>query len=162
MCLPDFGLSMIAAGVSAVGQIASASAQSASLRAQSRFQERQSILAKQQGGYEAARFNDQTSRQIDQMRGQFLSSGIALDGSALDVIADSASEASLDEQAIKFGAQIRSDNLAFESQMSKINAKNAMAGGILGAAGDIVGGLAKTFDQRQRRTTITNPYLNMG
>ncbi|MGB3390081.1 MAG: hypothetical protein WBA88_19095, partial [Pseudaminobacter sp.] len=112
----------------------------------------------QRGAYERARTMDSNTRQLDRMRGQFLSSGIALEGSAQDVIDDSASEASLDEQAIRYGAQVRSDNLMFESKMARMNAGSAMIGGALGALSSVVGGLSQQADQNSQRTMIRNPY----
>lgn len=154
MCLP-----LIGAAISAVGTIASAAAQSASYKAQAQYAERQSQMALQQGAYESGRMRDRTTRQIANMRAQYLSSGIALEGSPADVIADSATQASLDEQAVKYSAQVRSDNYAFEGRLARANAKSAMMGGFLGAAGAIVGGLSQQVQINANRTMITNPYL---
>lgn len=153
MCLP-----LIGGIISAVGTLASASAQAASYRAQSQYAQRQAQMEQQKGAYEAARLNDQTTRRIDQMRSQYLSSGIALSGSALDVIGDSAAEASLDEQVVKYGAQVRSDNYAFESKLANMNARNAMAGGFIGALSPIISSFSQMSQQSQQRTMISNPY----
>lgn len=152
-------LAILGAAISAAGTIASAAAQSASYRAQAQYASRQAQMEQQKGAYEASRLNDRSTRQIAGMRGQYLSSGVALTGSAADVIADSATEASLDEQAVKYGAQVRADNYAFESKLARQNAGNAMAGGFLGAAGNIVGGLSQQMSINANRTMITNPYL---
>jgi hypothetical protein len=149
---------MIGAVIGAVGSIASASAQAASYKAQSQYAARQAVMEQQKGAYESARLNDQTTRQLATMRGQYLSSGIALQGSPGDVIADSAVEASLDEQAVKYGAKVRSDNLTFESQLAKMNAGNAMVGGVFGAMGSLVNGLSNMSQQNQQRTVTRNPY----
>src|SRR5690606_8544899 len=106
--------------------------------AQARAQRRQAGMELQRGAYEAGRQEDINDRRLADMRSSYLNSGIALSGSALEVIQDSATEASLDEQAIRYGAKVRSDNLMFESQMSKMNARNSMIGGILGGAGALV------------------------
>lgn len=157
MCLP-----IIAAGISAIGTLASGAAQSASYKAQAKFQERQATMEQQRGAYEGARLADRNERQLAQMRGQYLSSGIALTGSPLDVMQDSATEASLDEQAVRYGAQVRSDNLKFESSMSRMNAKSAMTGAVIGALGSVVGGLSQQADQKSQRTMISNPYMMFG
>lgn len=153
MCLP-----LIGAAIGAVGSIASAAAQSASYNAQSQYAERQSQMELQKGAYESSRLSDQNNRKLAEMRSQYLSSGIALSGSPTDIIADSATEASLDEQAIKYGAKVQSDNLAFESGLAKSNAGSAMVGGILGAASSLVGGFSKMSENRQSRTMLRNPY----
>ncbi|KFB11028.1 hypothetical protein [Nitratireductor basaltis] len=157
MCLMAVG-GIISGVVSAVGTMASAAAQSASYKAQAQYAQRQSILEQQKGALEAnqqARAND---RRLSGMRSAYLSSGIDLAGSAADVIEESATEASMDEQAIKFGAQIRSDNYAFESRLARTNASNAMAGGAIGALGSVVNGFTQQSSFNQQRTMIRNPY----
>lgn len=157
MCLPVIG-----GIIGAVGSLASAAAQASGMRAQAKFQERQARLEQQRGAYESARQKDANDRRLANMRSQYLSSGVALSGSPEQVIEDSATEASLDEQAIKFGSQIKADNLRFEAQMSRMNARNAMIGGGLGALSSVVGGISQAREQNARRTMITNPYLAYG
>ncbi len=157
MCLP-----LIGAAISAVGTIASASAQSQSYKAQAAFQKRQAIMEQQRGAYEGARLRDRNDRQLASMRGQYLSSGIALSGSALDVLQDSATEASLDEQAVRYDSQVRADNLNWSAKMSRMNASNAMTGGVLGALSTAIGGIGQQMDQNSQRTMIRNPYAMYG
>lgn len=151
-------LMAIAGVVSAVGTIASASAQAAGEEARARYAQRQSVLEREKGAYEAERLERSNDRKLASMRGQYLSSGISLEGSPSDVIADSATEASLDEQAIKFGAQVRADNYVFESRLAQQNARAARTGGMIGALGDVVGGFAQQRSYNQQRTMIRNPY----
>lgn len=157
MCLPIIG-----AAIGAVGSLASASAHSQSYKAQAQFQQRQAVMEQQKGFYEGSRVKDNNDRQLASMRGQYLSSGIALEGSAAEVLQDSASEASLDEQAIRYGTQVRADNLNWSAKLSRMNASNAMTGGVLGALGTMVGGLSQQMDQNSQRTMITNPYAAFG
>lgn len=144
--------------VSAVGAIASAQAQSASYNAQAKYAERQAMLEQQKGAYDAARTADANDRQLAQSRGAYLSSGIALEGSAVDVLQESATEASLDEQAIRFGSQIRSDNYTFEAGMARANAKAARTGGIISAIGIGVNTASQIAQSASGRTMIRNPY----
>lgn len=157
MCLP-----LIGAAISAVGTLASASAQSQSYKAQAAFQKRQAIMEQQRGAYEGARLRDRNDRQLASMRGQYLSSGIALSGSALDVLQDSATEASLDEQAVRYDSQVRADNLNWSAKMSRMNASNAMTGGVLGALSTAIGGVNQQMDQNNQRTIIRNGYIAHG
>lgn len=157
MCLQILG-----AAIGAVGTLASASAQSQSYKAQAQFQNRQAAMEQQKGAFEGARLKDQNDRQLATMRGQYLSSGIALDGSAAEVLQDSASEASLDEQAVRYGAQVRADNLNWSAKLSRMNASNAMTGGVFGALGTMVSGLSQQANQNSQRTMISNPYAAFG
>lgn len=151
-------LALIGAGISAIGAFAGAQAQAASYEAQAKFADRQSLIEGQKGAYEAQRTRDANDQALARMRGSYLTSGIALSGSALDVISDSATQASLDEQAIKYGSKIRSDNYAFESRLAKMNAGQARLGGAIGALGTLVGGVTNQINQNAQRTLIRNPY----
>jgi hypothetical protein len=153
MCLP-----IIAGIVSAVGTGISAVQQYQAGRAQAAALDRQALMEGQRGAYEAQRQRGINDRRIASMQGQYLSSGIALTGSPMDVLDDSATEASLDEQAIRYGAKVRSDNLRFEGSMARMNANQALVGGAFGAAGDVFGGIMSQRSYNQNRTMIRNPY----
>ena len=144
--------------VSAVGALASASAQASAYNAQAKYAERQAKLEREKGAYDSARVADANDRQLAQARGSYLSSGIALEGSAVDVLQANATEASLDEQAIRFGSEIRADNYTFEAGMARANARSARTGGILGAAGSVIGGISNQMQASANRTMIRNPY----
>jgi hypothetical protein len=156
MCIPI--LPLIGAAVSAVGTIASAQAQSASYKAQAKYADRQAQMAGQKGAYDAAQLGRQNDRRLGEMRSQYLNSGIALDGSAVDVLTDSATQASLDEQAIKYSAQVQSDNYRFQSSLARQNASSAMTGGYLSALATGINGFTQISSQNQQRTMISNPY----
>ena len=158
MCIDPFTLAAIGAGVSAAGSVASGVAGYQSSKAQAEYADRQATMERQKGAYEASRLRDRNNRELAGMRGQYLSSGIALSGSAADVLQDSATEASLDEQAIKYGAKVRSDNLMFESGLARSNANMSMVGGILGGVGALASGFSEASKFRQSRTMIRNPY----
>lgn len=153
-------LALIGGAISAAGAIASASAQSASYKAQAKYQKRQASLEEQQGAYEANRQKTANDQQIADMRGQYLQGGIALEGSPSSVIESSATQASLDEQSIKFGSKIRADNARFSASLASANASTAMTGGFLSAAGAMIGGINNQITQNAQRTMIRNPYAN--
>lgn len=157
MCVDPFTL--VAAGVSAAGSVIGGVNQSTAYRTQARFSERQAEMERQQGAYEANRTSRQNDRQLASMRGQYLSSGFALDGSPLSALEDSATEASLDEQAILYGAEVRAGNAKFEAGQARSNASSAMTGAIIGGIAPFVNAASTTSQNRQMRTMIQNPYL---
>lgn len=116
-------------------------------------------MAAEKGNYDANLQSRSSDRQLASMRGQYLSSGIALSGSAIDVLQDSATEASLDEQAIRYGAQVQSDNYRFQSGLARSNAKSAMTGGYMGA---LATGVNAFSSVNQPRTVISNPFVSAG
>lgn len=158
MCFDPISMTLIGAGVSMAGQIAGAQAQSASYKSQAAYADRQAQMSAEKGNYDATIQGRSNDRQLASMRGQYLSSGIALSGSATDTLLDSATEASLDEQAIRYGAQVQSDNYRFQSGLARSNAKSAMTGGYLGALATGVNAFTGISQTNQQRTMITNPY----
>lgn len=155
-------LSTVAGVTSAVGTGLSAAASASANRAQADALNRQAQMEQQAGAYERNRRARANTQALDRMRGQYLSSGIDLGGSVADVIADSATEASLDEQAILYGTQVRADNYRFEASMARQAGRNAIIGGALGMAGDVLGGFMQQRNNNQRRTMISNPYAAYG
>lgn len=153
MCLLTLG-----AALSAVGTLASAGMAAYSYSAQAKFANQQAIREEQKGAYEAARVDDSTTRQIAKMRSGYLSSGISLDGSATDVIADSAAEASLDSQALKYSAGIKADNYRFEAKLAKANMASAIVGGAIGAISPFINASSQQKTFKAQTTMISNPY----
>ena len=158
MCFDPLSMTLIGAGVSMAGQVASASAQSASYKTQAAYAERQAQMAAEKGNYDATLQGRANDRQLASMRGQYLAGGVGLSGSAADLLQDSATEASLDEQAIRYGAQVQSDNYRFQAGLSRSNAKSAMTGGYMGALATGVNAFTGISQQNQQRTMISNPY----
>lgn len=153
MCFP-----LAAAAITAAGTLFSAATAAAGYSAQAKFADRQAIIEDQKGAYEAQRMDDATTRQIARMRSGYMASGIDLSGSATDVISDSAAEASLDSQAIRYGAKIKKDNYKFEGGMARMNAGNAIIGGAIGAIAPFVNAAAQNQTASANRTMISNPY----
>lgn len=161
MCDP-LTLTIASTAVAAGGQLYSGMQQAQGYRSQAAMSDRQAVMEQQAGAYEARRTQEQNDRKLAGMRGSYLSSGIALEGSPAAVITDSVDQASLDEQAIKYGARVRAGNLQFEARQARSNAGNAMVGAVIGATGTAIGGWNQYNDLQQRRTMITNPYANYG
>lgn len=118
MCLPIIG-----GVISGIGAVMGAKAQSDSLKAQSRFEARQADLERMSGSIKATRQREQVDRILGQQRAGFAANGVAMDGSAFDVAADTEREGDLDVQSIRWNSQIASDNLKYKSEVSKANAK---------------------------------------
>lgn len=160
--------------MSAAGTIASAAAANANAQAQAEQTERQAMLEERAGAYEKDRLEDQNTRALDRMRSSYLSSGIGLTDSAADVIADSATEASLDEQAVAFSTTARVDTMNAEARATRASGKNAMIAGIIGAGTSLYKGMSGSQQtstsqagalRRESRLNqsnlamINNPYL---
>jgi hypothetical protein len=159
MCIDPLTLGAIASAASSVAGGVMGMQQA---NAQSKIANRQADAEAARGSYEHARQKAANDRQLAAMRGNYLSSGIALEGSAADAIESSAVEASLDEQAILYGAQARSDNLRYEAKMAKASGQSAMVGGIMGGITPFINLQSQRKTQNQQMTMIRNPYATGG
>lgn len=133
--------------VGVAGTLAQADAQASSYESQAKMAERQREITADKGVYEAGRLDSQNDRRLNEMQSSYLSSGIALEGAPSDVLQDSATEASLDKQAILYGSEIQQDNLQFEADLARMNAGSARTAGKIGALSAVIGGIGNFAGQ---------------
>lgn len=159
MCDPMSAVMIGGSLLAGAGSLYSGFQQAAAYEDQADFAERHSVLERQAGSYERDRLRTTTERQLGRMRSQYLSAGIDPNsGSAREVIEDSAREAALDEEAVLFGATMRSDNQRFTARLARSNAGAARVGAVFDAASSVIGGITSAGTFQANRTTISNPY----
>lgn len=142
MCLPILG-----AALGAVGSIAQGAAANSAAKANAKAMQQQAQLERQAGAYQVARQRDQLNRLTGRQVNNFAANGVALDGSAADVVTDSRTQGELDIAATMFGANVRSNNLETQAKITRAQGKSAMVGGIIGGFNSLIGGLGKTYIQ---------------
>lgn len=157
MCDPAT-LAIAGGFIAGAGQLYSGFSASQSYNDQATLADRQAVMEGQAGAYEMRRVKARNDRVIADNKQQYISSGIALEGSAAEVIADNAREASLDEQAVLYGAQVRSENKRFEARLARKNATSAIISGVIGAASSVAGGFSQSNSFKGDRTRIVGPY----
>lgn len=149
MCPPILmlGLSLAGGAVQAMGAIQAGNAQAAAYRRQADQERLRAELLDRQAGIERTTGQYQQRRQgekFDQLIGKqnalYAQSGLAPEGSVIDVQADSAREAALDVAAMQYSTELKADNLEYESQMASVNsganlraAKTAKQAGMMNA-----------------------------
>lgn len=138
MCMMALGL--IGGLVSAVGSIAAGQAQANSARAQAAVYDRQAAAERLQADYNAKIQRDRSIRLMSQQRAGFLSAGLALQGSPLDVIADTTRETELDVSAIRFNGEIKAQNFETQAAAYRVKADSAEQAGFIGALSPIIRG----------------------
>ena len=145
MCFPAAAALMTFAStaMSAAGSVVGGMMQRNQANAQAAVDERQAKMLSMQGEYDAG----QKQQQINQITGRQVAmaneSGVTLAGSPTDIISSTAAQGALDVGAIRWGAKVKSDDLNYEAKLSRMQGQNAMAGGIMGGVGSVVGGLGK-------------------
>lgn len=161
MCDPmTIGVVASVAGgvVQGIGSLAAGREAAAGYEDRAAFMDRQAGMELQAGAYEKARVRANNDRQIADVTNDFMADGIAIEGSAAQVTQDMAREASLDEQAIIYGAKVQSGNLRFEAKLNRHNAKSARTGAAFQAIGSVIGGVTGAASSLGNRTMLQNPY----
>ena len=144
MCPPLLAILPYAGrAVSAAGSVMGGMMQQSQAKAQAAAYERQAQMARLQGEYQAQRKQEEIDRLTGQQIASVAASGVTLDGSPTNVIASTASTGALDTGALRWNARIQSDDLTYQARLARINGRNAMVGGIVGAAGGLLGDLGK-------------------
>lgn len=146
MCLPAPALAVIGlAGsvVQGIGAAQASQANAASLDAQANMNERQAELEQQTGEFEAARTREVVNRALGAQRAGYAANGIALTGTAEEVIRETALEGALDMEAIRWNSSLRQDNLKYEAKINRMNAQTERSAAPLNFLAPVIGGVAR-------------------
>jgi len=137
MCLPVIG-----GIVSGVGAAMGALAQRSQSKAQADLSRRQATIEQEIGAYEASRKTEQVQRALGSARAGAAASGLALAGSALSSIDESATEGALDVAAIRWNSGLRVANSRYEAKVGDTNAKIAGAAAPVAFLSPVIKGVA--------------------
>lgn len=145
MCLAIIGAIAGLAGsvVSGAAAASAAQQQAENDRAIAKQHERQAEINVQTGVYEAARTKDVVRRTIGAQRAGYSANGIALEGSAAEVIDDTAREGALDIAAIRWNSDLKADNDKYAAKISRINANSAERSAGAAFLAPVLGGIAR-------------------
>ncbi len=144
MCLPVIA-PLLGGIVSGVGAAMGNKANAASLDAQAAFKKRQAVIENETAGYKSARVQDDIDRTLGAQRAGFAANGLALTGSAGDVVAETAEEGALDKAAILWNSKLEQDNLKYQAKVDKMNAKTERSAAIISFLSPVISGGAEAF-----------------
>jgi hypothetical protein len=142
MCLGAV-VGLLGAVVSGIGAAAQMKAQAANHQMQAQMQERQAEIERAAGDYEAARTQDTVKRTLGSQRAGFLANGLSLQGSADDVIDDTAREGALDIAAVQWNSKLKVDNQKYAAKVSRANADSAKSAVGIAFLSPVLGGVAR-------------------
>lgn len=139
----------IAAPIMAVAAVAGAALSAASVVAQARAQsmaasynsqaaERNAVLSKEQAGEDERQFRVFARKQLGDIRASYGASGVSLEGSPMDILAEGAAAAELDALRIRHGGEIKALGYQSDATLSKFASEATMKGGYLSAAGTLL------------------------
>ena len=149
-------LSLLGAGVTAAGSIFQASQAAQASQAQAQALERQADDRQRIAAFEANRLREEGERIGGRQRAGFLSSGVSIEGSPLDVISDTAAEVALDQQMIRANAKMRADEFRYEAGLARSNARSQRIGGAIGAIAPFIDAGADMYRFNRNRTRLVN------
>jgi len=135
---------IISAGVSAVSMISQASQQKASAKYNQQVAENQAISARQQAAANAETQKRSAAKKIGSMQAAYGASGVSIEGSALDILEESARNAEMDRQNIIYGGELRAVGSEGTAILEGSRASNAMSSGYLSAAGSLFKGASSS------------------
>ena len=122
-------LTGLSALVGAAGAISSGRQQAAANRYNAQVAEQNAERAVLTSEAEAAREGDRNRRRLASSANAFGASGLALEGTPLDVMADLASEAALDEQIIRWRGRTQAQGLRTQAAQDRAAASRATTAG---------------------------------
>jgi hypothetical protein len=140
MCMMALGL--IGGLVSAAGSMAAASAQADAANQQAAAYERQAAIERQTAFYESERQRDKSIQLIAKQRLGYLSAGVGLQGTPLDIIADTTRQTELDVAAIRYNGEVKATNFETQAAIFRTKADNAKQAGAIGALSPIIKGFS--------------------
>ncbi len=128
------GAAVAGTALSAVGSLRAGQAQASASEYNAKNAEESAAQTRAQATEEARRVRLQSRKQIGQARANYGASGITTEGSALDVLEESAATAELDAQTIKQGGETKARSFEQFAALERYKGKNAQIAGYLGAA----------------------------
>lgn len=138
MCLPIIG-----AVITGIGSAFSSLTAAAQAKAQAEMQKRQANIERATGAYAAERKTDEVQRVLGQGRAATAANGLAFDGTAADVLDESATEGAMDVAGIRWNSRLQSDNLMYQARISNMNAKSNLMAAPLNFLSPVIEGAAK-------------------
>lgn len=138
MCLPIIG-----AVVSGIGAAMGAMNAAAQDKANAALERRNAEIERETGSFEGARKADEVKRVLGSARAGTAANGIAMSGSAFDVIDESAQEGALDVAAIRWNSRLKQDNSLYRAKIHDMNAKANKMAAPIAFISPVIEGVAK-------------------
>lgn len=98
------------------------------------------IAAKQQGDAALIQQRKQAERRMGSIAAAYSASGVSMEGSALDVIEESAGQAELDSQNLQYNTRLKMQGYSDSANLYSAQADNAETSGYMGAANSVLKG----------------------
>lgn len=151
-------LTVAAAAASAYAQYSASEAQSQAMKYNAQESERQAEMAEQQTRFAAQQQAEKDKRTRAAARAIQGTSGVEVgEGSSLLVDLDSAKQAELNYQAIRYQGEPQVRNLQSQAVLDRFQARSTKQQGLIGAGASLLGGAASAASSYQNVRTTSTP-----
>lgn len=148
MCMDPMTMMLVGSTVlSVAGSVMEGTAADAAGKMQNKAYEQQSQADAQASAFEIAREKKKQELAAGAARAQVGASGVALIGSPTDVLVDQAGQGQLDIEAIKYGSQLRQNQLNTQGKIAIMQGKQAKTAGYINAGINIFKGGSSIYDR---------------
>jgi hypothetical protein len=131
------------AAISAMCALKQAEATKAASSYNAQLRERDASVALDQAGRDAERVRLEGRRAEGSLLAGYGASGVTLEGSPLDVLAMSASQAKLDEETVLYKGRLKASGYSSAAELERFGGTTAEQQGTLNAASYLIGGAGK-------------------
>jgi hypothetical protein len=139
-------IAILGIALSVGGSLIQGQQQAQMVEMQARAYEQQAQADAQASAYEAEREKRKQELAAAASRAQVGASGVALEGSPTEVLLANAREAEMDISAIKYGSQLRQNQLQTQAAISRFSGKQAKVAGFINAGSNLIGGISNLYD----------------
>lgn len=145
---------MLVAGtaMTALGAMQSAQAQSNAAKYNAQLAERNAQISRQAAAADEERQRRAAYMQQGAARASYGAAGVDLEGSPLDILEQSALQAELDAQTIRWKGEVGAGGYEGEAGLNRSRASSAMTSGYMGAGSAILLGGAKMEERLSNRS----------
>lgn len=138
---------MLASFVQSVGALSQGSATQRSANYNSRISAYNANVTEQQGQVAEMQQRQETARKIGLLHANFGASGLSSDGSATDILQESAFNAEMDAQNIRYNYSTKAQGYRMQGNLQTMEGKNARTASYLTAASTLLTGAGKAYEQ---------------
>lgn len=132
--------SLAGAALATVGAISQGKQASDAAKYNAKIAEQNALAARQQGAAQQEQQRKMAEKKMGSMAAAYSASGVSYEGSPLDVLAESAGNAELDYQTIKYNTELKAMGYSNTSELENTRGKNATTSGYLNVASSMLKG----------------------
>lgn len=155
MADPVTWVAIAGVALSAIGTAVAATQQHQASKYNAKVAQNNAILSQQSANENARRHRLQVQKALGSLRANVGASGIDLDGSALDVLGESARVGELDALTIEHAGSVRSTAFGNEAALDLASGRAARTAGLFSASSSLLGGGVQAFDQFSARDALS-------